>query len=636
MKFKKIILSVLAFFFVLCAFGCGEKSPEEEKQELLEQIMSGVVVDSSYKNLANDLVLPEIAGGQYLITWTIAEEYSDYASIEVLDDGTQKIVITQVEGKANAFKLVGTINDGAVTVSRTWDGYVKAAKAADPVTCLAVKESAVNEYLQVTGVVTYVYTNVGFWVEDETGSLYIYVNGAFEAALGDTVTVKGSKAIHYSLHQLKTPTITVVENGTIDYASKAPAATIAEMAKFAKDYYGTTATDAEKTAIAFKYGALYTLTGKLLANTDTNISYKYILKDEITGEFINLYDSPMSTEVKAQLETLVGKYVTGTFMFWDTHSGGYGRFLPVATLTETQAPTATDAQKVESAKKEIAALLADTIVADVDLFTTSGLGATVVWTSSNEAFLTSAGKIGASTNATETVTLTAVITAGNETAEVETEVTVKFPEPITVKAVVDACGTDAVVCFKGKVIATDVDGYLYVADSTAVIYVRTKLAEVEGLAVGDFVKIVGTATVYNNSGKQYTRQVKTISITEITEEVTVMAAKQVTIADFPAIQATEGIVAEESITAYKANENAYSIVTFEAYVTIRTSYNNVWFATANDTTSSALLYYYKSFDQDGVKALEGKLVTVTCVIYDIGGADGWRLGSVLEIAEKTA
>lgn len=637
MKFKKIILSVLVFFLALGFFGCDKKTPEELKQEELEAILGGVVVDSSYKNLASDLLLPEIAGGQYLITWTIAEEYAEWAHIETLEDGKQKIVIAQEEGKANAFELVAKISEGGISATRKWDGYVKAGSVATPVTCREAVSYTINEYIQVSGVVTYVYENNAFWLKDDTGSIYIYVKGAVEPKAGDKVTVKGTKAIYYAMQQLKDPSVVINETGTIDLAQQAAAATVEDMAAFAKDYSNVEATKAEKEEIVAKFGSMYNLTGQILANTDSNISYKYILKDNITGEFVNLYDSPMTAATKTALEGLVGKYVTGTFMFWDIHSSGYGRFIPVTTLTETTAPVATDAQKVNAAKKDVEALLANDIVADINLFTESGLGATVVWTSSNEAFLTKEGKLGASTNATEKVTLTAVITSGTETATVTKEVTVKFPEPITVKQVVDACDAGkSIVCFKGKVVATDVDGYFYVADSTAVVYIRTKLSTVDGLAVGDYVKIVGETTTYNNSGKQYTRQINAKSIAEITEEVTVMAAKQVTLADFAAISATEGVIDETSLTAFKANELGYSIVTFEAYVTIRGSFGNAYFSTANDTTSAAVLYYHKSFDQDGVKAFAGKLVTVTCVVYDVQGTDGWRLGSCLSIVEKTA
>lgn len=637
MKFKKIFLSVLVFFLALGFFGCNKKTPEEEKKEFLESILGGVVVDSSYKNLASDLPLPEIAAGQYLITWTIADEYKDWAKIEVLEDGTQKIVINQVEGKANKFVLVGSISEGAISATRTWEGYVKAGSVATPVTCKEAVGYTINEYLQVTGVVTYVYENTGFWVKDDTGSIYVYVSGSFEPKVGDTVTVKGTKAIYYSLQQLKSPSIVSVTSGTIDLAQTATNATVEDMAGFAKTFNATETTKAEKDEIVATFGTLYNLTGQILANTDSNISYKYVLKDNITGEFVNLYDSPMNSATKTALEGLVGKYVTGTFMFWDIHSSGYGRFIPVTTLTETTAPVATDAQKVSAAKKEIATLLANDIVSDIKLFTESSLGATVAWTSSNESVLTSAGKVGASENATEKVTLTAVITSGDETATVETEVTVKFPSPTTVKQVLAACDAgESIVRFKGKVIATDVDGYFYVADSTGVVYVRTKLSTVEGLEVGNYVDIIGKTTVYTSSGKQYTRQITANSIKKITEEVTVMAAKQVTLADFAAISATEGVIDETSLTAFKANELGYSIVTFDAYVTIRGSYSNVYFAAANDTTSAAVLYYYKSFDQDGVKAFAGKLVSVTCVVYDIQGTDGWRLGSYLSIVEKTA
>lgn len=634
---KKILFILLSFCLVL-GIGCKkEEDPNKEKKELLDSILNGVVIDSSYKNLANDLMLPEIAGGKYLISWDINAEAADWAYIDINDDGVQIIRITQSEDEAKEFTLTASIRDGAVTASRTWTGYVRIATQAEEVTTQQAKEAKVNSYLQVTGVVTYVNGIKGFWVKDETGSLYIYVNAEFEAKVGDKVTVRGTKSVNYSLHELKDPTIVSTEAGSFNATQNAEDTDVAALADIVANYVKPGATDEYKAEVEFSYGNLYNVSGRLLENTNSAISYKYILQDDITGKFVNLYDSAMTTEVKNQLATLVGKYIKGTFMLWDMHSQGYGRFLPIGAVEETAVPTLNDAQKVAAAKSEIELLLANDIVTDVNLFATSTLGATVVWISSNENFLTKEGKIGASTNATEKVTLTAVITCGTETATVEKEVTVKFPEPITVKQVVEACDAGkSIVCFKGKVVATDIDGYFYVADSTGVIYVRTKLETVDGLAVNDYVKVVGETSVYDNSGKQYTRQINAKQIVEITEQITVMEATQVTLADFAAVTATDGVISDTSLAAFKADTKGYAIVTFEAYVTIRGSYGNAYFSVANDDSSAAVLYYHKSADQEGVKAFAGKLVTVTCVIYDIQGTDGWRLGSCLSIVEKTA
>ena len=64
-------------------------------------------------------------------------------------------------------------------------------------------------------------------------------------------------------------------------------------------------------------------------------------------------------------------------------------------------------------------------------------------------------------------------------------------------------GDSKVVSLKGKVVALDVDGYFYLADSTGVIYVRTKLPE--GVVSGDNVVVDGQTSVYLNSNKQYPR-----------------------------------------------------------------------------------------------------------------------------------
>lgn len=194
-------------------------------------------------------------------------------------------------------------------------------------------------------------------------------------------------------------------------------------------------------------------------------------------------------------------------------------------------------------------------------------------------------------------------------------------------------GDSKVVSLKGKVVALDVDGYFYLADSTGVIYVRTKLPE--GVVSGDNVVVDGQTSVYLNSNKQYTRQINANNISKIEEEVAVMEAVKTAISDFPSLEAESGVLSDAAIETIKAYSNYGKLVEITGFVKIRGSYGNAYICEANDDTSAGLLVYYKSDKQDELKAYEGKKVTVVICVYDANGYDGWRLESPLSITEVT-
>ena len=642
MNFKKIFAFLMTFVLAFSLIACnqGEDGKEEvSTEEKLEQVIAGVIVDSSFKLLQNDLILPSEVNGEYLITWTIDEKYSAHARIEETADGKQKIAITRPNADADfyEFEFVATIADKGVSVSRTWKGWVKPKDVTSEMTCAQFLAAPSQAKGTISGVVTFAVPNKGYWVKDDTASVYVYAAGEYEVKVGDKVTVSGTKDIYYSLVELVSPSVDELTagNGAFDYEANAVESNVAairEIVANAKDEDGQ-----YKFETISSYGKFYKIGGVVLANTDSSISYKWVISDYTTGEIFNLYDSSMEAGTLEKLAELEGKYVEAVFMLWDIHSNGYGRLVPVlSTLKEAAAPTVADDVKVANTKAELQALLeGKTIVSDVELATTGKYdGLSIAWTSSNEAVLSAAGKLGTSTNPVEKVTLTAVIKAGEVEETLTMEVTVAFLEATTIDKVITACDGDSVhVMFNAKIIALDEDGYFYAADNTGVIYVRTKLTN--GLAVGDSVQIVGTTSVYNNKGKQYTRQIAAISMSKLDAEVKTIAAEKATIEDFAACEAAEGVLTDAGIAAVKAHKFNGKLVTITGYVTIRGQYSNVYIATENDTESAAVLVYYKSSSQEEIKSYEGKLVTITCTVYDCHASDGWRLGSVVAIAEGT-
>ena len=111
--------------------------------------------------------------------------------------------------------------------------------------------------------------------------------------VGDKVTVSGTKDIYYSLVELVSPSVDELTagNGAFDYEANAVESNVAairEIVANAKDEDGQ-----YKFETISSYGKFYKIGGVVLANTDSSISYKWVISDYTTGEIFNLYDSSM-------------------------------------------------------------------------------------------------------------------------------------------------------------------------------------------------------------------------------------------------------------------------------------------------------------------------------------------------------
>lgn len=327
--------------------------------------------------------------------------------------------------------------------------------------------------------------------------------------------------------------------------------------------------------------------------------------------------------------------MSASVIFFDTHSGGYGRFVAIgSTVLEKQVPTYTDKDYVDTTKEMLKQYIPSETSLDLNLYTSNSFqGLTISWNSSNNAAFSSDGKIGSSSNESEVVVLTAVITLNGISEEVTFTITVKFAGEISIKDVLTKCddNDESAVRFKGKVVAFDAYDYPYIADETGIVYIRTKLSD--GLKLGDCVRASGIASVYENSGKQYARHVTNATFTKIEEEVTVQKAVKVNISDLGSLTITDGVITEESVANIKNNDLFGSVIEITGYVTLRTDYENAYISVDNDTTSSAVLYYHLSDNQDEIKEYAGKMVTIVCSLYDYQATNGWRLGSYLSISE---
>lgn len=620
---KRLLLVLIAFALSFGLVGCKPEDGEPTLKQTLETAIGGVVMEN-IATLASNLVLPEKAGGEYDIVWTISE--SEFATLAMNRSGQPMIKVSRPEstGGYKKFVITGTITKDGVSASREWEGYVKPlAEGILVLTADGAKKAEVNSTVLVKGTVLIVCKNAGFWVADETGAVYVY--GAIgDVQVGDKVTVTGSKILYYSLTEISNPGITIDEegDGTYPYAEKATVGTADDIIAFVN-------TDQEK------FGKIMTFEGTIVdAPAGT---YTYAIRDYKTGKDVIIYDSCTNEDALNKLKDMKGEYIKLTVVVYDMHSNGYWRVLAIASEIEAaEIPIVSDQEKVASTKTLLTNAFNDkTIYGDIALPLANDFeGLTISWVSDKPTVLSAEGVKGTSPDLENLVKLTATITAGAVTDTVEVSLNVFMLSKSTVKQALftSDMGGDT-VWVEGKIIALDVDGYFYLADATAVIYVRAKLAA--GVAVGDSVKVIGVTSAFVNKDKQYTRQMTGTTIVKLEEAVVILEAVQTTVADFPVLDVAGGLLTELGYAQIKGNSAYGKIVELTGYLQTRGTFGNVYLAETAEETSHAVQYYYKSIDQDGVKALIGKLVKITCVIYDGSSADGWRLGSYLSIEEVT-
>ena len=121
---KRLLLVLIAFALSFGLVGCKPEDGEPTLKETLETAIGGVVM-GNIATLASNLVLPEKAGGEYDIVWTISE--SEFATLAMNRSGQPMIKVSRPEstGGYKKFVITGTITKEGVSASREWEGSVK-------------------------------------------------------------------------------------------------------------------------------------------------------------------------------------------------------------------------------------------------------------------------------------------------------------------------------------------------------------------------------------------------------------------------------------------------------------------------------------------------------------------------------
>jgi hypothetical protein len=564
------------------------------------------------------------------ITWEI--ECTDGSAVLETAEGVTTVVVTRSEYTEDAqgvqtnpwgeavLKATVTVNNTSST--RTWDLSVAPGEkvAETTIDIAAVQVAAEGTLVLVQGAVTYVMSQ-GFYIQDETAGIYVYLEATPEAFVvpGAIVKVAGTFDIFYTTPEIITPTVTKITDAPVagfDY-SDAPVGDIETI--IAKSKNDTTS-----------HGEMYKVTGLVVANDPNTIS-DYSIKDTINNVSLYIYNSSNS-EVKAELLEKVGEYVTIVVITHDYHSEFLvWRFLGVkGTVVDAEEPVVTDQEIVDNTQTELTTKYEGKSYAfNLNLLATADTGAAVTWVSNTPAVIANDGTFTMPLVDTAVV-LTATVTSGEVIETIDLHVTAKAVAKQTIAQVITALDAAAqlgnpvdFVMFEGIIIGADTDGYYYVADSEAILYVRHKLSA-DSLAVGDSVQIIGKAAVYTNTNTQYSRQIsgnyKVVKLDELTHDCPI-AAVDALISDFDFT-----ITADNFLTAVSAEAFYGKLVKFDLYVTLQGTYNDVYLAESMTAGAPKILIYYKSLGIDGLETLAGTKVKVTAVVCDYSISSGWRLG----------
>lgn len=625
---KKILALLLTFILCFVFIGCKDDGGQKiSEQSEIDRLAKSILLSTD--QIEQDTELLNKVGAIYDVTWELEENENC-----VLEKNGDKYVIKLLENYewSNAIKLTATVHgfeDKSLTAKKEFSIYVR-MKTADAYTIAQIFSSEVpnNTEVLVTGTV-YQVCPQGIWITDaENSYLYVYTKSAPTAKEGNLVKCVGTKELYYTMYELTNPSVEV-----LDAKEGYDKASITKVARV-EDLVANIPADSSEKPDNKKYGGLYTIEGRIVENT-LGSSYDYMLESVLTDSAVALYNSAFATGVLDNLKANVGKYVRITGLYWDMHSDRFIRFVPIADVVETEIPELTDEDiltKVEGSIKK----LAGEISIDMNLKTEMD-GASITWTSSKPEVLDATGKILKQESNAIDVELTATIAINGKTKEVKITVTVMPLETMSVLSLVQLAltGEEKTVRVIGKIVELDNSDYFYVADETGITYVRTKITNYDGYAVGDVVDLVLKTSLYLNSNKEVAPQSSIIAIEKSTKEVSVVASESVEMSALTEKITFDSTLTDAEIKVIKENKLYGKIVKIRCYVSVRTSgsYTNVYLAGAEGSATPAAYYQHTSKYQNELKAFDGKWVELVAPLYGYSASYGWRLGTYLSVTE---
>lgn len=625
--FKKIVVLILALFASIALVGCNYATKVQEA-------VNSIALGNTYSLTQSFNLIKETGKHKLPITWSIENVEEETCTLD-LTGKLPRVIVTptpysedengnQTNSWGHAI-LTATVKLGNKSASRNWDLWVK---PEGRIFTLDIGEAATREAgtpVRITGTVSYMH-GAGYYVEDETGSIYVYgkpSNNQLPENLkpGAKVKIEGLITVYYNQPEISSGyKVEVLEEAPAtgyDYASVAQDAFIPEIV-------WTNSTDTTA------YGKIINVVGKVTKSKYGN-NENYEIADEETNTKVMIYYDSEKGFMDA-IEANLGKTVKATVITYNYQSKDkvWRVFGYAGSVEEATAKTYTDADKVYL----INVILKNkyngiSVSSDLTLDTTVAAfeGATITWESKNTSVIGNDGKFTSPTEETE-VELEATVKVGDTEQKYTYKVTAIAPTKLTVAELLEAIDDDTAkaVLVEGVIIGRDSSGYFYLADETGVVYTRVKLSD-KGVAVGDKVRIIANGGVYdgtNRYNKQFAKDGNAVVVKVDNEKHdSPLEPVEASISDF------DHTITKETLAKVKEEELFGKVFEISGYFVLVQSgeYMDLYLAESLDEGADKVRIYHSSMEVDALKMLVGKQVTITAVVYECNPSSGvWNLG----------
>ena len=430
---KKVLTLMLALVLTLSLAACGNKEDQANLADAVQKLSLDV---SDPTAVTASIELPATGLLETTITWSSSN--TDVISNE-------GVVTRPAIGSADeTVVLTATITLGKEKTTKEFTLKVLEDVPVVVMDIARFNSSAVKDdsVVELTGIVVGTIDGKGFYIADSSGSTYIYEGKDATVEVGDNVTVKGTKDTYYNVVEMVSVSSVVVLT-TNDITT--PAFTATTIA----DIYLNDNTDSSI------YNAMINVGGYI--NLRGNVGYENVFLSwydaDLNLQDVEVYYKSGGDDKIAELKLLDGKLASTDAIFMDYYSSAPSHFRIAVQIpgSVTEGIAITDQEMANLTVAFASSELVNNSSVDYNLTlgTTTFTGNSVVWTSSDEAAITTAGVITQVSGSESVVTLTATADVNGVTAVKTFTITVMDADasaPITVGAALDLTdGDDALV-----------------------------------------------------------------------------------------------------------------------------------------------------------------------------------------------
>jgi len=343
-----------------------------------------LLLDTESILLLDSIVLPDLYLGNSIV-WSSSDEDI------LLPNAT---VIRSLNGEGDkAVILTATITKDNVVLEKDFYYIVK---EQDPDN-LSIEEFLYlqdSEKATISGVVTGKIIGKGFHMSDDTGSIYVYLGSEPLVEIGDYIGILGYKKTYYNLDEIvDIESLEIISTGNL-LPEFTPTSIL--------DLYETDNQNTNMYSTPILIQGIVEISGEF---NNVNISW---FDENNTKQFVNVYYKSGSADKLAELETLVGTYVSVEAILQDYYSAGWWR-INVNTNSVITELTLTDQEKAQYALSNIDLGDITNVTTNINLPLVGTYDFDIAWESSNALVIDEAGAVFAST-VEQDVVLTAKIT----------------------------------------------------------------------------------------------------------------------------------------------------------------------------------------------------------------------------------